>query len=242
MMYWIIVTGHSGGLGRAITRQVLDTTNYGIIGISRSQIADHDDICIRYGERLRQIPFDLRHPEALRRLYQEQIAPLGPVGGLVNNAALAYDDIATNLNLERLQEMYQVNVFSAMQLTKIAIRDMLLHRTKGSLVHISSVSAHTGYKGLSMYASTKGAIEAFSKNIAREWGRKGIRSNCVSPGFMETAMSASLTLEQKEKIYKRNAMQMETSITDVAQTVVFLLSEQAGAITGTVLHADNGTL
>lgn len=83
--------------------------------------------------------------------------------------------------------MYNVNVFSPMLLTKYAIRNMLLHHTQGSIIHISSISVHTGYKGLSMYASSKGALEAFSKDTAREWGQLGIRSNVVVPGFMETA-------------------------------------------------------
>ena len=93
--------------------------------------------------------------------------------------------------------MYDINIFSTFMLTKYIIRDMLLNKTKGSIVHISSISAHTGYKGLSMYASTKGALEAYSKNISREWGRLGIRSNVVCPGFMMTEMSSSITGPQK---------------------------------------------
>lgn len=74
---------------------------------------------------------------------------------------MAYDDIVTNLNLEKLQAMYAVNVFTPMMITKYALRNMLLHHTKGCIIHISSISAHTGYKGLAMYASSKGALEAF---------------------------------------------------------------------------------
>ena len=93
-----------------------------------------------------------------------------------------------------------------------------------------------------MYASTKGALEAFSKNIAREWGGKGIRSNCVVPGFSGTTMSESLGAEQKERIYNRTSLKKETDVRSVASTVLFLLSEQACSITGTVLHVDNGTI
>lgn len=81
----------------------------------------------------------------------------------VNNAAMAYDDIVTNLNLDRLKAMYDVNVFTPMMMTKYAIRNMLLHHTRGAIVHISSISAHTGYKGLAMYAASKGALEAFQR-------------------------------------------------------------------------------
>ena len=100
-------------------------------------------------------------------------------------------------------EMYKVNVFSPMMLTKYIIRDMILNKTYGSIVHISSISVHTGYKGLAMYASTKGSLEAFSKNTSREWGRMGIRSNIVCPGFMDTNMSSSLNDEQRNKIFKK---------------------------------------
>lgn len=93
------------------------------------------------------------------------------IDGYVNNAAVAYDDIVTNLNLERLKAMYNVNVFTPMMMTKNVIRNMILHHTKGVIIHISSISVHTGYKGLAMYASSKGALEAFSKDTARSGDR-----------------------------------------------------------------------
>ena len=92
-----------------------------------------------------------------------------------------------------------------MMITKYVLRDMLLHKTQGSIVHVSSISVHTGYKGLAMYASTKGSLEAFSKNTSREWGRLGIRSNIVCPGFMDTNMNSSLNDDQRSKIFKRNS-------------------------------------
>ena len=160
----------------------------------------------------------------------------------MNNAAVAYDDIVTNLNLDRLKAMYEVNVFTPMMITKYAIRNMLLHKTKGCIIHISSISVHTGYKGLAMYASSKGALEAFSKDTAREWGVMGIRSNCVVPGFMATAMSSSLTEEQRDKIYARTSLKAATSINSVAETVAFLVSDKACSITGQNIHVDNGTI
>ena len=93
-----------------------------------------------------------------------------------------------------------------------------------------------------MYASSKGALEAFSKNTAREWGELGIRSNVVVPGFMETAMSATLTEEQKNRIYKRTSMKAATSVRSVAETVAFLLSDGARSITGVEVRVDNGTI
>ncbi|MYL21510.1 SDR family oxidoreductase [Halobacillus litoralis] len=241
-MKWIIVTGESRGVGKEIARRILLEGTYGVIGISRSKGAEVEDLQQLGGDRFVHLCYDLDDVEGIKTLYLKKLKPLGVLYGFVNNSASAYDDIISNLRVDPLEKMFRINVLAPMHLTKYVIRDMLLNKTKGSVVHISSISAHTGYKGLSMYASTKGAIEAFSRNMAREWGARGIRSNCVIPGFMDTAMSASLTDEQKDRIYKRNAMKKETEIASVVSTVLFLLSEQSSSITGTGIHVDNGTI
>jgi 3-oxoacyl-[acyl-carrier protein] reductase len=119
---------------------------------------------------------------------------------------------------------------------------MLLHRTSGSIVHISSISVHTGYKGLAMYASTKGALEAFSKTTAREWGEKGIRSNALVAGFMETSMSSTLSKEQRDRIYKRTSLKIPTTVESVANMVEFLLSDNSRSVTGANVFVDSGTI
>ena len=241
-MKWIIVTGDSGGLGISIVNKILLDNKCGVIGMSRSENEQISELKSRFPNQYIHMNFDLVNIEMIRQLYLSQIKKIGPIYGLVNNSAYAYDDIITNLNISMLETMYKINVFAPMALTKIAIRDMLLNNTKGSIVHITSVSAHTGYKGLSMYASTKGALEAFSRGIAREWGEKQIRSNCVSPGFMETAMSEELTSDQKNRIYGRTSLKSATSKECVASTVSFLLSEKAESITGSVIDVDCGTI
>jgi len=160
----------------------------------------------------------------------------------VNNAAMPYDDIVTNIDRDILSTMFEVNVISPMMLTKYTLRDMMLNRTEGSIVHISSVSTATGYKGLSMYGATKGALESFSLSVAREWGERGIRSNCIAPGFMDTQMTSSLTEEQKNRIYDRTGLGEPTNEESVAKTVEFLLTEASDSITGETIRVDAGTL
>jgi 3-oxoacyl-[acyl-carrier protein] reductase len=222
----ILLTGDSRGVGLSI-KNLLINKGYRVIGLSRNSV---------------DIKYDLFDVDGIKDLYINKIKPLGPIHGFVNNAALAYDDIITNLSSDKLEEMYKVNVFSPMMLVKYIIRDMLLNKTQGNIIHISSISAHTGYKGLAMYASTKGAIEAFSKNTAREWGPLGIRSNVICPGFMDTDMSSSLTEDQKHRIFNRNSRKKEITTDEVAYTVEFLLSTKSSGITGQVLHVDNGTI
>ena len=162
-MKTIVLTGDSRGVGLVIKTKLI-ASGYNVIGISRNST---------------DISYDLSNVEGIQNLYKTEIKPRGPIYAFINNAAIAYDDIVTNLSYPSLELMYRVNVFSPMMLTKYILRDMLLNKTQGNIIHISSISAHTGYKGLAMYASTKGALEAFSKNTSREWGSLGIRSNIV---------------------------------------------------------------
>ena len=237
-----LVTGCSRGVGLEICRVLLEQ-GHTVYGIARGFSNEFQQLQEENQEHLFFKSIDLSDSENVRKsIFKDFISNKLRLDGFVNNAAMAYDDIITNLNLEKLKAMYAVNVFTPMMITKYAIRNMLLHHTQGSIVHISSISAHTGYKGLAMYASSKGALEAFSKDTAREWGELGIRSNVVVPGFMETSMSSTLTDEQKDRIYKRTSLKQPTSIRSVAETVSFILSDKAGSITGQNIHVDSGTI
>ena len=244
-MKTVLLTGDSRGVGHCIAKELL-SKGYKVIGLSRSITNEVEILKELYGnKRYIHINYDLLNVDGIRELYKNTLRPLTKENGIhafINNAAMAYDDIITNLNYGPLDEMFKVNVFSPMMMTKYILRDMLLHKTKGNIIHISSISAHTGYKGLAMYASSKGAMEAFSKNTAREWGALGIRSNIVCPGFMDTEMSASLSDDQKKRIFNRNSMKKPVVVEAVATTVLFLLEDTGKGITGQILHVDNGTI
>ena len=228
-----LVTGCSRGVGLKIC-EVLLRQGHVVYGIARSYSEEFRLLGEQYRDRLFFKSIDLADSEKIRdSVFRNYIT-----NEVVLHAAIAYDDIVTNLNLLHLKNMYEVNVFTPLIITKYVIRNMILHRTKGAIIHISSISAHTGYKGLAMYASSKGALEAFSKDTAREWGERGIRSNVV----METAMSENLSEEQKDRIYKRTSLKKATSIESVAETVAFLLSDKACSITGQNIHVDSGTI
>ena len=240
-MKTIIVTGDSRGLGAAITQELL-SDEYEVLGLSRNRSDEVSRFEKEYPDRFNHINFDLENSSKIEELYKQELKSHGPIHGLVNNAAMPYDDIVTNIDRDILSTMFEVNVISPMMLTKYTLRDMMLNRTEGSIVHISSVSTATGYKGLSMYGATKGALESFSLSVAREWGERGIRSNCIAPGFMDTQMTSSLTEEQKNRIYDRTGLGEPTNEESVAKTVEFLLSEASDSITGETIRVDAGTL
>ncbi len=238
----ILVTGISKGLGLSIVEE-LCAKNYTVWGLSRTTTPQLKELQERYPETLKWKSYDLADTENIHKeIFKNWIGNKTALHGFVNNAALAYDDIVTNLKIEPLEQMYKVNVFAPMLITKYAIRHMLLHNIKGSITHLSSISVHTGYKGLAMYASSKGALEAFSKNTAREWGEKGIRSNCVVAGFMPTEMSATLSDDQRNRIYNRTSLKKATTTKSCAATIEFLISEGAQSITGQLINVDSGTI
>tara|TARA_Y100000590_G_scaffold450079_1_gene589201 strand:- start:48 stop:767 length:720 start_codon:yes stop_codon:yes gene_type:complete len=237
----ILVTGASKGLGLQICDSLL-SKGWSVYGISRTSNKNLKSLLEKYPNNMHWFKCDLLDINSLKKdLYDDFLKNI-QFDGFVNNAAFAYDDIITNLNIERLESMFRVNVISPMLLTKFLLRNFILYRNKGSIVHVSSISVHTGYKGLSMYASTKGSLEAFSKNCAREWGSFGIRSNCVVAGFMETEMSSKISKEQKDRIYKRTSTKKPVSIKSVSETISFLLSKRSSSITGQNIFVDNGTI
>lgn len=238
----ILVTGISRGVGLEIAKQLLEK-GHNVYGVNRSYSEGIKKLEKQFPNNLFFKSVDLSESDNLKEtIFKNFLTNKTPIHGFVNNAAMAYDDIISNLNLERLQQMFNVNVFSPMMITKSVLRNMLFNKVKGSIVHISSISVHTGYKGLAMYAGSKGALEAFSKNTAREWGQLGIRSNALVAGFMDTEMSSTLSDDQKSRIHKRTSMKMPTEVESVASMVCFLLSDEAKSITGQNIHVDSGTI
>ncbi len=237
----VLLTGCSKGLGIEATRVLLEN-GFSVFGISRTETIELSELKSKYQGKLFNLIYDLEDTNEVKKRIFDEFIGKNTIHAFVNNAAIAYDDIVSNIQIEPLEKMYRVNVFTPFLITKYVIRNMILKRTAGSIIHLSSVSVHTGYKGLAMYASTKGALEGFSKGTSREWGEKGIRSNCLVAGFMETDMSNSLSAEQKDRIYKRTALKVPTSVNSVAEMIHFLVSDKSKSITGQNIFVDSGTL
>lgn len=238
-----LITGVSKGLGLSTARLILEKGHV-VFGLSRTQTSDLNKLMNNYPNSFFWKQIDLCNDleELPKLIFKQFLNNKIPLHGLINNAAIAYDDIITNLNVAQLDNMFRVNVYAPMILTKYAIRNMLYNKIKGSIVQISSVSVHTGYKGLAMYAASKGALEAFSKNTAREWGERGIRSNALVAGFMETEMSQNLSDEQKDRIYKRTSLKIPTNVKSVSKTIIYLLEQDSTSITGQNIFVDSGTI
>lgn len=240
-MKTILVTGVSKGLGLVLLKSLLKDGNI-VYGVSRSDNDELSKLKELFPDCFIHLKYDLGKIESIKELSKYILKNKLKFNSFVNNAAMAYDDIITNANFDKLELMFKTNVLTPIMITKLILRNFILNKVKGSIIHVSSISVHTGYKGLSMYASTKGALEAFSKNNAREWGELGIRSNCVVAGFMETDMSNTLTNEQKIRIYNRTSLKKETDKNSVVETIKFLISDNSISITGQNIFVDSGTI
>ena len=156
----VLITGVSRGLGLTAAGRLLDA-GWTVCGTSRTDSEAWRKLAARVPGRAEWRPCDLGRPEAVSPDLFEHWLPLErPIHAYVNNAAAAYDDLVTNVRLPALEEMFAVNVFSPIMITRHVLRNMLLHGTRGAIVHVSSVSVHAGAKGLAMLATGGAAAPA----------------------------------------------------------------------------------
>ncbi len=163
----------------------------------------------------------------------------GPIYGLVNNAAIGTPGVLANMKDSHIEEIVHLNVLMPIVLTKYVVRTMM-SAGGGRIVNISSVVSSTGYSGLSAYSATKASLVGFTRSLAREVGPLGITVNTVSPGFINTDMTHTLTPAERAKIERRSALHRMPEIEDVANMVDYLVSEKARNITGTMMTVDAG--
>jgi 3-oxoacyl-[acyl-carrier protein] reductase len=238
----VIVTGGSRGLGLGIVRK-LTKAGYCVIAVARKQSSELA-AAIQEAETANPkslcfVPFDLAGIEAIPDLVKTLRKDFGPIYGLVNNAGISFDGTLALMPISQMEQLVRVNTLSPMVLTKYVVRSMMANGG-GRIVNMASITAFTGYSGLSVYGATKASIIGFSRSMAREVGRMGINVNSVAPGFIETDMTHGLKDEQRQKIESRSALKRLADIDDVANAVEFLLSDNAKNITGTVLTVDAG--
>ena len=239
----VIVTGGSRGLGLEVVRR-LATAGYRAIAVAR-KTNDELATAIEQNEHSRPgslcfVPFDLGDveaiPEFVRKLYQE----FGPIHGLVNNAALGSDGALAVMHNSQIESLIRLNTLSPIVMTKYVVRRMMSDGG-GRIVNVASITAFTGYSGLSVYAATKSSMVGFTRSLAREVGRLGINANAVAPGFMDTVMTQGMDEDQRQQIARRSALRRFPALEDVADAVEFLLGDKSRSITGTVLTVDAGT-
>ena len=237
-----IVTGGTRGIGRAIVETLARELNADVIFVYNS--------CKECAEEIEEqfknsdvsvigIQSDVTSFDETQKVIDTAIEKFGKIDILVNNAGITKDNLLLRMSEKDFDDVVNVNLKSIFNYTKAAFKPMMKQRY-GRIVNISSIVGIIGNAGQSNYAASKAGIIGFTKSTAKEFASRNITVNVVTPGFIETEMTASLNEKQREALLTNIPIKRMGNAQDVANLVKFLCSDNADYITGQVISVDGG--
>lgn len=236
-----LITGASRGIGRAIASHLASrgagvAINYNQSAEQAKQLQAEIEAA---GGKAIVTQGDVRRPEDAERIVQDTIDAFGKLDILVNNAGFNRDTLILRMSLEDWDEVMELNLRAVFLVTKAALRPMMRNRW-GRIINIGSVSGIAGNAGQANYASAKAGLVGFTRAVAREMGSRNITANLIMPGLVITELTKDIRPEIVQGVKQRLLIDRMGKAEDVAATVVFLASDEAGYITGHVLPVDGG--
>lgn len=235
----ILVTGGSRGIGAAIARELAEEgASIALTYVSREDAAQAVLKSLPGSNHL-AIQMDIGNETSVEQGIAQIMTAWSNIDGVVNNAGVTKDNLILRMKTEDFDSVIQTNLRGTFLVTRAVLKPMLKAR-KGSIVNITSVIGQTGNAGQANYAASKGGVVAFTKSAAAEVASRGIRVNCIAPGFINTEMTGVLTEDQKKMILGEIPLGRIAEAKEVAQSVSFLLSDRASYITGHTLSVNGG--
>jgi len=233
----IIVTGASGGIGNSIIKK-LNEAGANILA-SGTRIEKLEELKKNF-KNIKILKFDISQSDKIEGFIEKATNELGgSLDGIINNAGITQDNLAIRMSLDEWQKVININLTSTFLMSKFAIKKMLKNKS-GKIVNITSVVGHTGNLGQANYTASKAGIVAMSKSLAIEYAKKNININCISPGFIKTAMTDKIDEKFKEVIVSKIPSARLGEPDDIANAVLFLSSNQSDYINGETLHVNGG--
>ena len=233
----IIVTGASGGIGNAIIKKLYEAGAN--ILASGTRIEKLEELKKNF-QGLKILKFDISQSNKIEEFIENATNELGgSLDVIVNNAGITQDNLAIRMSLDEWQKVININLTSTFLMSKFAVKKMLKNKS-GKIVNITSVVGHTGNLGQANYTASKAGIVAMSKSLAIEYAKKNININCISPGFIKTAMTDKLDDKYKEAIISKIPSARLGEPDDIANSVLFLCSDYSSYINGETLHVNGG--
>ena len=233
----VIVTGASGGIGNSIVEKLY---NCGAkILASGTRIEKLEELKKKYNN-IKILKFDISQSEKIEDFIESATKELGGnLDCIVNNAGVTQDNLAIRMSIDEWKKVIDINLTSTFLMSKFAVKKMLKNKS-GKIINITSVVGHTGNLGQANYTASKAGIVAMSKSLAIEYAKKKINVNCISPGFIKTAMTDKIDEKFKEVIISKIPSARLGEPKDIANAVLFLASSQSDYINGETLHVNGG--
>ena len=233
----MIVTGASGGIGNSIIK-ILYEHEVNLLATG-TKIEKLEELRSKF-KNLKILKFDISNNEKIEEFVDNATNELGGnLDCLINNAGITQDNLAIRMSLDEWKKVIDLNLTSTFLLSKFAIKKMLKNKS-GKIVNITSVVGHTGNLGQANYTASKAGIIAMSKSLSLEYAKKNININCISPGFIKTAMTDKIDKKFKELIVSKIPSARLGEPEDIANAVLFLASNQSNYIYGETLHVNGG--
>ncbi|MDA8987873.1 3-oxoacyl-[acyl-carrier-protein] reductase [Candidatus Pelagibacter ubique] len=233
----IIVTGASGGIGNSIVEKL--NQNGANILATGTRIEKLEELREKFSN-IKILKFDISQHDKIEEFIENATKELGgSLDCIVNNAGITKDNLTIRMSLEEWSKVININLTSTFLMCKYSIKKMLKNKS-GKIINITSVVGHTGNVGQANYTASKAGIVAMSKSLAIEYAKKNINVNCISPGFISTAMTDQIDEKFKETIIAKIPSNRLGKPEDIANAVNFLSSDQSDYINGETLHVNGG--
>ena len=233
----IILTGATGGIGNSILDKLISVgANVLATGTNQEKL----NVIQNKHPNVKVQKFDLSNHDEIQNFINKSYDIFGnKIDILINNAGITKDNLSIRMKDEEWNNVIDINLTSTFLLSKYAIKKMLKNK-KGKIINITSVVGHAGNIGQANYAASKAGVVAMSKSLALEYGKKNIKVNCVSPGFINTDMTKKIEDEYKNVLKSKIPLDRFGEPNDIANTVVFLCSDLSDYITGETIHVNGG--
>jgi len=233
----IIVTGASGGIGNSIVKK-LNQSGANVLATG-TKMEKLEELKKKF-DNIKILKFDISKHDKIEEFIENATKELGgSLDCIVNNAGITKDNLTIRMSFEEWSSVININLTSTFLMCKYSIKKMLKNKS-GKIINITSVVGHTGNVGQANYTASKAGIVAMSKSLAIEYAKKNINVNCISPGFISTAMTDQIDESYKETIIAKIPSKRLGKPEDIANAVNFLSSDQSDYINGETLHVNGG--
>ena len=233
----VIVTGATGGIGNSIVKALADQgANVLATGTKVEKLNELKKI----NDKIKTLQFDISNHDKIEKFIDDATNELdNKLDCIINNAGITKDNLSIRMTYEEWSKVIDINLTSTFLMSKHSIKKMLKNKS-GKIVNITSVVGHTGNVGQANYTASKAGIVAMSKSLAIEYAKKNININCISPGFIDTAMTEKIDEKFKESIISKIPSNRLGKPEDIANAVIFLISDDANYINGETIHINGG--